>query len=117
MSSLKFFNDAEFTTLVKALEVLIETDGPPAISPKDAALRIDAMLYESNSPALDKVSEIFRLLEVAVPRFTGVFANFSKLDLNDRRKVLKKVIDSKGLLHSQFRDLSKALKVMYCIGY
>jgi hypothetical protein len=117
MPTLKVFTPSQILTLEKVIEVLIATDGNDAIAAKDAALSLDEMLAESNSPALDAIPTVFNQLENIIPPLFGVFEKFSSLDLKQRRKLLNKVINNEGLLMDQFRDLSRALKVMSCISY
>lgn len=117
MATLKVFTKEQFETLEKVIEVLIVTNGPPAISAFDAAISLDEMLAEANSPALDTIPKVFDQLENIVPKLFGEFHRFSNLSKAKRRKVLNKVIDNDGLLMEEFRDLAIALKVMSCISY
>ncbi len=117
MPSLKVFSQSQLLTLEKAIEVLIVTNGNNAITAHEAALSLDEMLSESNSPALDTIPTVFNQLENIIPVLFGVFEKFSALDLDQRRKLLNKVINNEGLLMDQFRDLARALKVMSCVSY
>lgn len=117
MGQLKFFTEKQFTTLVKAIEVLIDTGGNDAISAEESGKLIDAMLAESNSPALDMIPKVFNQLENVVPPLFLIFEKFSNLNKSDRKKIMNKLINNEGLLMNQFRDLARALKVMSCVSY
>ena len=117
MSQLKFFTEKQFTTMVKAMEVLIDTGGNNAIDPSNAGMLIDEMRADSKSPALDVIPKIFNQLEHIVPPLFLFFNDFSKLSLSKRKKVLTKLINNEGLFRNDFRDLARALKVMSTVSY
>jgi hypothetical protein len=108
----RFLTRAECLTLAAATEVLV-AECPPVISAGEVARRADRFLASLDAPAKSQA----RLAIAAVEDFGGVLAlklkGFSQLSLEDRRTVLDRLMQNRGLQ----RDVVRVFKMLTLVPY
>jgi len=109
----KHFNLRQFETVVQVADAMIDGNGEEVLDPIDVAARIDDALDRLETPVKKDISQVLFVVEWLLPLFIAKPFPFSSLGTNDRRHAISKVIAGRGL----FRDVSRFLKILSCIGY
>ena len=95
----RFLSRGECFTVAAAAEVLVGPC-PPGLSPIGIAKRADSLLARIDAPAARQAKQAVGLLEIT----TG----FSKKELDERRRLLSHLIQTRGLP----RDVMRVLKLL-----
>jgi hypothetical protein len=108
-----FFTEKQYKVFVKVVDAMIDTPEEPVIPPEQVAQRVDKLINQIDSPALDQLGTIMWLVNWLLPTMIlkpGLFVNH---DRETRRKAIRKVIQKRGM----FRDVARGLKVLSCVAY
>jgi hypothetical protein len=121
----KFFDKGDFEGLIAIIETMIDTGGEATVNPVNAARQVDTYLSRVTSPALEQIRLAIDAIDSwYMPLLLAFrFGRFSKLPLHERRKVVGRIIEPKGLfkliaaVRSGARDAARTLKLLASIGY
>ncbi len=121
----RFFDKDDFEGLIAIIETMVDTGSDPAVDPRLAASHVDNYLARIESPALEQIRLAIDAIDSwYMPLFLSFkFGRFSKLPLRERRKVVERIIQPKGLfkiiavVRSGARDAARTLKLLASIGY
>jgi hypothetical protein len=108
---LRFFNEKQFLTVVRAVDIFVPIN--PTLTSEQIALRADEFLFSINPPSAPEIKKAIDTLEFPLPLLIFKFKSFSKLSISSRRRLLEKVVASRGSL----RDLSRMLKLISTFCY
>jgi hypothetical protein len=110
----RFFSQRQFETMIQIADAMLDTDGGAALSAIEITVNVDHMLSKVSSPAATReMRTVIILVEWVLPILQLRPFPFSSLGSEERRRLIEKVIGSKGI----FRNVAKAMKVLFCIGY
>lgn len=109
----RFFGVRGFETMVQVADVMIEGDGREALSAIEIAVRTDHMFAEMKTPLASEIKRVLVLVEWVAPILIARPIPFSNLGTHARRRVVERVIYSRG----PFRDVARCLKMLSCAGY
>jgi hypothetical protein len=109
----RFMSLRQFETMVAIADAMIHGDGKEVLSPIQVAVNVDHALGRTEAPMAQDIRLILFVVEWLLPLRIARPFPFSAIGSNDRRRVVEKVIASKGL----FRDVARFLKLLACIGY
>ena len=110
--SLLFFSDKQFETAVHVAEVMISEEGR-VLSPHEIVMRADTLLSKANPPSGPQIRSALTLLEFVLPIIILRPVPFSWLSPKSRRKLLHKIVASRG----QLRALARMLKTITAFCY
>jgi hypothetical protein len=108
----RFFSLRQFETMIAIADVMID-DEEEKLHPVEIALRTDHLLAKIHAPAKQDIRRVLFLIEWVLPMMTLRPFPFSELGTHERRRLVKKIIWSRGI----FRDLSRTLKLLTMFSY
>ncbi len=109
----RFFSLRQFETMIAVADVMID-DEEKKLHPIEIALRADHLLARMHSPAAKKdIRRVLFLLEWILPLMAFRPFPFSELGTHERRRVVKKIIWSRGI----FKDIARTLKLLSTFPY
>jgi hypothetical protein len=110
---LSAFLSAEHRRTLAAVAETLLPDGVRLLPPATITGRVDAFLARVDSPAKQDIQTALTTLEHLLPVMVLRFERFSRLGVRDRRRLIEKLIESKGF----FRDIARVLKALVMFGY
>ncbi len=108
----RYFTMRQFETMIQIADAMLDADDLK-LSPIDVAIRTDHLLAEVDSPIKDDIKQVMFLIEWLTPFLVLRPFPFSDLGTHERRRIIRKVIWSRGL----FRDVSRTLKLLSTFTY
>lgn len=102
----------QFQTLVQIADVMLD-DEKERLHPIAVALRTDHLLATIDSPIKKDIRLVLFLVEWFTPLLAFRLVAFSELGTHERRRVVQKVIWSKG----PFRDVARTLKLLTTFSF
>jgi hypothetical protein len=108
----RFFSLRQFETMIAIADVMID-DEEEKLHPVEIALRTDHLLAKIHSSAKKDILRVLFLIEWILPVLMLRPIPFSELGTHERRRLVKKIIWSRGI----FRDISRTLKLLTMFSY
>lgn len=108
----RFFSLRQFGTMVQIADAMLDADDL-ALHPIEVAIRADHLLAEIDSPIKQDIKRVMFLVEWLLPLIVLRPFPFSSLGTHERRRIIRKVIWSRGL----FRDVARTLKLLSTFTY
>lgn len=109
----KAFDKNAFRILEKVIEALIDTKGNDALTPFEAAMRMDKFLFDAKAPSTGQMNFILKYINNFKPWFIPRLKKLEKLSVEKRQKAIKEFIGQGGIM----RDIARGLKVMAVAPY